>query len=111
VSSFSVCISKRRIFCVFLAGIAGIVCFTLTIRLAYASLMKKLQARDKLPRKKTVRIDLTPETVPLSPVQKTIGVLNAFNFPDETKVRDRSLTIDSLADEVDESVRSRLNKK
>jgi len=84
----------------FLAGMAGIICFTLTIRLAYASLMKKLQARDTKEKKKIVRIDLTPETLPSSPVQKSIGVINVFNSSTDTKARDRAMTLDTLLREV-----------
>jgi hypothetical protein len=85
----------------FLAGMAGIICFTLTIRLAYASLMKKLQARDTKEKKKSVRIDLTLETLPpSSPVQKTIGVINVFNSSTDTKKRDRAMTLDTSLREV-----------
>ncbi len=85
-----------------LAGIAGIICFTLTIRLAYASLMKKLQAREIKDQKKTVRIDLTPETLPpSSSIQKTIGVINLFNSSTDTKARERAMTLDTLIREVE----------
>jgi hypothetical protein len=86
-----------------LAGMAGIICFSLTIRLAYASLMKKLQARDTKEKKKSVRIDLPPETFaspPTSPVQKTIGVINAFNLPTDAKARSRAMTLDTSTREV-----------
>jgi hypothetical protein len=85
---------------------AGIICFTLTIRLAYASLMKKLQARVNKEKKKTVRINLPPETLasstpPLaSPIQKTIGVINVFNSSTDTKARNRAMTLDTLMREV-----------
>jgi hypothetical protein len=69
--------------------------------------MKKLQARDKQERKKTVRIDLPPETLPpSSPIQKTIGVINAFNLPNttttaaDTKRRERAMTLDTSLHEV-----------
>ncbi|CAF0863284.1 unnamed protein product [Adineta steineri] len=88
------------------SGIAGLICFTLTIRLAYASLAKKLQARQMKEKKKTVTIDLPPETLPRetlspsSPIQKTIGVLNAFNST-EAKSRNRAMTLDSRTREND----------
>ncbi|CAF1157633.1 unnamed protein product [Adineta ricciae] len=85
------------------SGISGIICFTLTIRLAYASLKKKLDAREKSEKKKTVTIKVTPDSAPVppsipSPVQKTIGVLNAFNF-DDAQSRHRAMTIDSITRE------------
>ncbi len=105
---------KSNFSCVFfcildvLAGMTGIICFTLTIRLAYASLMKKLQARVNKEKKKTVRINLTPETFASSPpppplasaVQKTIGVINVFNSSTDTKARNRAMTLDTLIREV-----------
>ncbi len=96
-------------FCILdvLAGMTGIICFTLTIRLAYASLIKKLQARVNKEKKKTVRINLPPETFasspppPLaSPVQKSIGVINVFNSSTDTKARNRAMTLDTLMREV-----------
>ena len=86
-----------------LAGMAGVICFALTIRLAYASLMKKLQARDTKDKKKSVRIDLPPEALsspPASPVQKTIGVINVFNPPTDTRARNRAMTLDTSTREV-----------
>jgi hypothetical protein len=81
---------------------SGIICFALTIRLAYASLMKKLQAREIKGKKKTVIIADTPPTfLPASPVQKTIGVINAFNFPNDIKTRNRAMTLDTVTREVD----------
>jgi hypothetical protein len=64
----------------------------LAIRLAYLSLIKKLQARET---KKTVKIELST-----SSIQKTIGVINAFNSSSHTKSRNRAMTLDSLAQEV-----------
>ncbi|CAF4367873.1 unnamed protein product, partial [Adineta steineri] len=48
------------------SGIGGIICFALTIRLAYASLMAKMQARNTKETKKTERIDLLPEILSVS---------------------------------------------
>ena len=79
---------------------AGIICFTLTIRLAYASLMKKLQAREIKEKKKTVTIHVTPETVPSAPVQKSIAVISSFNSSTDIKSRDRAMTLDTLTREV-----------
>jgi hypothetical protein len=63
--------------------------------------MKKLQARDTKERKKTVRIDLIPETLPpSSPVQKTIGVINVYNSSTDTKARNRAMTLDTVLREV-----------
>jgi hypothetical protein len=76
----------------FLAGMTGIICFLLTIRLAYLSLKKRLQIREI---KKTVTIELPTENV-----QKTIGIVNTFNSSIDTKSRDRSMTLDSLTQEV-----------
>lgn len=79
------------------------ICLTLTIRLAYASLMNKLAARNSRQRKKSVRISLPTDVLPpSSPVQKTIGILNAFNFPsDETnKSRTRAMTLDTALKQV-----------
>ncbi|CAF0772270.1 unnamed protein product [Rotaria sordida] len=80
------------------SGISGIICFSLTIRLAYASLMKKLQAREiNTERKKTIILDSTSETVSssTSPVNKTIGVINIFNSSTDTKARLRAMTLDT----------------
>ncbi|UJR13267.1 hypothetical protein I4U23_000287 [Adineta vaga] len=89
------------------SGIAGIICFALTIRLAYASLAKKLEAREKKDRKKKVTIKVTPDTLPpSSPIQKTIGVLNAYNF-DNAQSRSRAMTVDSITRENEK--RSHLN--
>jgi hypothetical protein len=86
----------------FSAGMAGIICFALTIRLAYASLMKKLQAREPKARKLTVKIDLVPETIPSPPpVQRTIAVISAFNSSTDIKSRNRAMTLDTLTIEVD----------
>jgi len=64
--------------------------------------MKKLQAREIKDQKKTVRIDLTPETfLPSSPIQKTIGVINLFNSSTDTKARERAMTLDTLIREVE----------
>lgn len=82
---------------------SGIICFSLTIRLAYASLAKKLEAREKVKEtKKIVTIDVNSHVVPPlpSPVHKTIGVLNAFNSSIDTKSRQRALTLDSSTQEV-----------
>jgi len=63
--------------------------------------MKKLQARNTKETKKTVRIDLTSETLPpSSAVQKTIGVINVFNSSTDTIKRDRAMTLDTLLREV-----------
>ena len=87
----------------FLAGITGVICFSLTIRLAYASLMKKLQAREILSDKKKITSTVvTSETVStsVSSVNKSIAVINAFNSLTDVKYRSRALTIDSLMREV-----------
>ena len=79
------------------------ICFTLTIRLAYASLMKKLDARKSRERKKSVRISLpTDAPTPASPVQKTIGIINAFNLPTDNaiKSRTRAMTLDTALQKV-----------
>jgi len=76
----------------FIAGMTGIICFSLTIRLAYLSLKKRLQTREI---KKTVTIELPTENV-----QKTIGIINTFNSSIDTKSRNRSMTLDSLTQEV-----------
>jgi hypothetical protein len=71
----------------------------LTIRLAYVSLMKKLQARETTKdKKKTVTIVLPSETT--LPVQKTIGVINAFNSSTDPKSCTRAMTLDSSIREV-----------
>jgi hypothetical protein len=86
----------------FSAGMAGIICFALTIRLAYASLMKKLQARAIKEKKKTVKIDLSCETASSPPpVHRSIGVINAFNTSNDSKSRNRAMTLDTLTREVD----------
>jgi cytidyltransferase-like protein len=93
------------------SGVAGLICFSLTIRLAYASLTKKLQAREtNKERKKTVTIDLPSEAVSpaTSPVQKTIGVVNAFNFPTD-KSRHRAMTLDSVTRENEKQKNSNLS--
>ncbi len=83
----------------FLAGISGIICFALTIRLAYASLTKKLEARETTKEeKKTVTIDLPSETS--SSVQKTIGLINTFNSSTDTKSRTQPMKLDSSEREV-----------
>jgi len=76
----------------FIAGMTGIICFSLTIRLAYLSLKKRLQTREI---KKSVTIELPTENV-----QKTIGIINTFNSSIDTKSRNRSMTLDSLTQEV-----------
>lgn len=83
----------------FLAGIAGVICFALTIHLAYLSLAKKLQARET---KKTVTIDVPSIVVspPTAKVEKSIGVINAFNSSNDNKTRNRAMTLDSLTQEV-----------
>ncbi len=94
----------KKLLFLFVAGKAGIICFALTIRLAYASLMKKLQARQIKERKKTVTIHVTPETLPPSPVQKSIAVINSFNSSTDIKSRDRAMTLDTLSREVFTSI-------
>jgi hypothetical protein len=72
----------------------------LTIRLAYLSLIKKLEARES---KKTVTIDVPSINVtPTSnaTVQKSIAVINTFNPSADAKSRDRAMTLDSLTLEV-----------
>lgn len=93
-------VSRENVFFFFgeicsVAGIAGVICFTLTIRLAYASLKKKLDARKNRERKKSVRISLPTETsLPsASSVQKTIGIINAFNLSNENI--NQSMTLDT----------------
>jgi cytidyltransferase-like protein len=87
------------------SGIAGIICFSLTIRLAYSSLIKKLEARET---KKLVTVDVPSIAVsPLtSSVQKTIGVINGFNSSWDTKSRNRAMTLDSLSQENEKQKRS-----
>ncbi len=63
--------------------------------------MKKLQAREIKGKKKSVIIADTPPTfLPASPIQKTIGVINAFNFPNDVKSRNRAMTLDTVTREV-----------
>ncbi|CAF2046281.1 unnamed protein product [Rotaria magnacalcarata] len=84
------------------SGMTGVICFSLTIRLAYASLMKKLQAREIISAKqKAASTGVTSETVSpsVSPVNKSIAVINAFNSLTDVKYRSRALTIDSLVRE------------
>lgn len=91
---------------VILAGISGIVCFALTLRLAYASLMKKLEARKTQDVRPKLKIhfseDLHP---PASPIQKTIAVLDAYppSSPHPvitTTIRQRASTMDSTGRKV-----------
>ncbi len=83
----------------FLAGISGIICFALTIRLAYASLTKKLEARETTKEgKKTVTIDLPSETS--SVVQKIIGFINTFISSTDTKSCTQAMTLDFSEREV-----------
>jgi hypothetical protein len=72
----------------------GLICFSLTIRLAYASLTNKLQAREITKgQKKTVTMDLSAETA-----QSSIGVINALNR--STKSRSRAITLGTTIREV-----------
>lgn len=84
------------------------ICFTLTIRLAYLSLIKKLQARET---KKTVIVDVPeimisrPSGGPLAKTSKptleeSIAVVNAFSPSSDATSRNRALTLDSLTLEV-----------
>ena len=87
---------------------AGVICFTLTIRLAYLSLIKKLQARET---KKIVIVDVPeimisrpsggPTTKSSKPtLAESIAVVNAFNPSSDATSRNRALTLDSLTLEV-----------
>jgi len=88
-----------KIFSIFLAGISGIICFALTILLAYASLTKKLEAREtKKEGKKTVTIDLPSKT--LSSVQKIIGFINTFISSTDTKSCTQAMTLEFSEREV-----------
>ncbi|CAF2951845.1 unnamed protein product [Rotaria sp. Silwood2] len=81
------------------SGMTGIICFSLTIRLAYASLMKKLQARETITaRKKTITADSTSENTSSSvpSINKTIAVINAYNSSTDKKFRNRAMTLDTL---------------
>ena len=102
-------VSRENVFFFFgeicsVAGIAGVICFTLTIRLAYASLKKKLDARKNRERKKSVRISFQTETSlsSASSVQKTIGIINAFNLSNENtnQSRNRAMTLDTNLNKV-----------
>ncbi|CAF0932143.1 unnamed protein product [Adineta steineri] len=78
------------------SGIIGIICFSLTIRLACVSLTKKLEARKMIKEeKKTVTFDASSSSETISPVQKTIAVVNAFHSSTDTKQRNRAMTLDS----------------
>jgi hypothetical protein len=64
--------------------------------------MKKLQARAIKEKKKTVKIDLSCETASSPPpVHRSIGVINAFNTSNDSKSRNRAMTLDTLTREVD----------
>jgi hypothetical protein len=76
----------------------------LTIRLAYLSLIKKLQARES---KTTVTIDIPSN----STVQKSIAVIKTFEPSADATSRDRAMTLDSLKLEVGFLIFSFLTKK
>ncbi|CAF3508005.1 unnamed protein product [Rotaria sp. Silwood1] len=81
------------------SGITGMICFSLTIRLAYASLMQKFQARETITEtKKNIIDDSTSETISSSvpSVNKTIGIINVYNSSTDTKSRKRAMTLDTL---------------
>lgn len=93
----------KTYFCSFIAGMSGLICFSLTIRLAYASLAKKLQAREMIKEQQTtvtVSPKSEPVTVSVPMVNKSIAIINAFNSITDVKSRNRALTIDSLMQEV-----------
>ncbi len=48
----------------------------------------------------TVDVPSITVSPPTSSVQKTIGVINAFNSSCDTKSRNRAMTLDSLSQEV-----------
>jgi hypothetical protein len=66
--------------------------------------MKKLEAREaKEKNKKKVVIQVTPDVsapLPSPSVQKTIAVVNAFNFESGVAARSRAMTMDTLTREV-----------
>lgn len=75
----------------------------MTIRLAYLSLIRKLQAREP---KKTVTVADIPEITispPKTADEKNIDIINAINSSIESK-RSRAMTLDTYTQEV----RSRL---
>lgn len=87
---------------------AGVICFTLTIRLAYLSLIKKLQARET---KKTVVVDVPEITIsrPSSgttvktskpTLEESVAIVNAFSPSSDATSRNRAMTLDSLSLEV-----------
>ncbi|CAF0851603.1 unnamed protein product [Adineta steineri] len=80
------------------SGTFGIICFTLTIRLAYASLMKKLQARRQQEETDTIPTPFNSETDPtsLSHIRKTFGVINAPNLYTKEKSRNRAKSLGVL---------------
>ncbi|UJR34100.1 hypothetical protein I4U23_021510 [Adineta vaga] len=81
------------------SGISGVLCFALTIRLAYISLMKKLQARQiNDEKKKSVTINEQICEIEI-PVQKSIAVMNSLNLTNVTKTRQRAMTVNSSREE------------
>lgn len=86
---------------------SGIVCFALTIRLAYASLMKKLQARKAKDIRPKMKIHFSEDihSPPTSPIQKTIAIIDAnratspspmTKLTTTTTTRQRAFTVDSV---------------
>ena len=91
--------SNRRFCSSFSAGILGVACFALTIRLAYISLTKKLQARESRNEKKSVTIQDQPEEIQI-PRQKSIAVINTPISNNDANARQRAMTLDSSQREV-----------
>ncbi|CAF1273571.1 unnamed protein product [Adineta ricciae] len=83
-------------------GIFGVVCLALTIRLAYISLTKKLQARESRKEKKNVTIQDQPEEIQI-PVQKSIAVINTSISNNDANTRQRAMTLDSSRRENEKS--------
>ena len=99
-----------------LAGVSGIICFALTIRLAYASLMKKLQARQAKDNRPKLKIHFSEDIhpPPTSPIQKTIAIIDANRPTSPTPLtklpvtttttnttRQRAFTLDSVEKKVE----------
>lgn len=99
--SKSICIWNIRLF---LAGAFGVICFFLTVRLAYVSLLKSIETEKQMRKtKKSVTINKT------NTVHKTIAVFNAFqNQSTNNEIRPRASTLDST-DHEQTAKRSRSN--
>ncbi|CAF1589224.1 unnamed protein product [Adineta ricciae] len=83
-------------------GILGVVCLVLTLRLAYISLTKKLEARKSRKEKKNVTIKEQPEEIQ-TPVQKSIAVINTPISNNDANTRQRAMTLDSSQRENEKS--------